>query len=47
MLKMRCVTDAFLETWPKLKEQLFHRTFLDVPKAKASTVLTQRRSLTL
>ena len=36
MLKMHCLTDVCLGTWPKFIEQLFQRTFSDVWKAKAS-----------
>ena len=47
MVKMQCVTDAFLETCLNFTEQLFYQTFSDVSKAKARAVHTWWCSLTL
>ena len=39
MLKIGCVTNVFLGTWPKFTEHLFSQTFFDVFEAKPHPVV--------
>ena len=46
ILKMGCVTDVFLGTWPKSTEQQFRRTFCDACGTNASGARSWWCSLT-